>query len=651
MNTRYKTPILLIEDNPEDKKTAEKFLSEAGIKYDLYYADTLYEGTSFLEKTPVELVLLELNLRDSAGFKTLATYLERAPKTPVIVMTSLNNEIIGNQAIKAGAQDFLVKGQFDAKLFGRSVRYSLQRSKVQLELQKTTRELEINRKRFLEAQRMAHFGTWEMDLVSNAMTWSEEVFRIFSFTPHSLNPTLSEYLNYVPLDERPQVENFFEDAAKDGKLHEIEHRILVEGTNFRYVALQAKIQMEETAGKIILVGSIQDITERKISERLLIERNISSQTVKIQEEVLADLSFQIRTPLSSIVNLLFLLENTHTSSQQTAYVKDLKTSVNDLSISVNNLLNFSLMVSDNVKIEDEEVNIREFLAGTRNVVKIKADAGSVALDFDIDESLPEKIVLDPKKVMQILYNLLEHAIRNNKKFGHVVVSVKGHKFQASKGNLLLNIKNSGKDLSKAEIQELLQAEKLLQQSGLEEKDSVAQKWQLGIAIASKLINNMGGTLHIQSKAGEGTDFVVSLPVKIARLTKATIGSSPDAPLKILLVEDHFLNQIATKKVLTSWSDFVTVDIAENGLIAVEKHQEFGYDLILMDIQMPVMNGLDAARRLRQFSNVPIIALTANSTKQEQDKCFEIGMNDYLAKPFKPQELYARIMNALSLVLN
>ena len=123
------------------------------------------------------------------------------------------------------------------------------------------------------------------------------------------------------------------------------------------------------------------------------------------------------------------------------------------------------------------------------------------------------------------------------------------------------------------------------------------------------------------------------------------------PLKILLVEDHFLNQIATKKVLTIWSNLVTVDIAENGLIGVEKYREHGYDLILMDIQMPVMNGIDAARRIRELSDVPIIALTANSTKQEQDKCFETGMNDYLAKPFKPPELHAKIMNLMALVLN
>lgn len=648
MNTKYKTPILLIEDNPEDKALIESFLADAAIKYELFHTDTLYEGTNLLKSNHIDLVLLDLNLPDSAGFKTLATYLERAPHIPVIVVTSVNNEIIGNQAIKAGAQDYLVKGQFDSRLFGRSIRYALQRFKVQSELQKTAKELELHKKRFQEAQRMAHFGTWEMDLVTNAMTWSDEIFRIFNFIPQSIQPTLSEYLNYVPLDERPAVESFFEDAAKDGKRHEAEHRILVEGFNIRYVAIQAKVQVEEITGKIYLVGSIQDITERKLSENLLIEKNISSQKVKIQEEILADLSFQIRTPLSSIVNLLFLLENTNATNQQTTYINDLKTSVNDLSISINNLMNFSLMVSDILKIEEEEINLREFLEGALNVVKIKADASNVTLDFDMDEKLPEKILIDPKKTTQILFNLLDHAIRNNKKFGSVELSVKGYKFQASKGTLLVSIRNTGKDLSRNEILELLQAEKLLR-TNLNEKDALSSKKQLGVAIASKLINTMEGSFDIQSKPGEGTEFLVSLPVRLTRQTKTMAGNKPDGPIRILLVEDHFLNQIATKKVLTSWSEFITVDIAENGLIALEMFQENDYDLVLMDIQMPVMNGIEAARKLREFSQVPIIALTANSTKQEQDKCLETGMNDYLAKPFKPQELYARIMNVLTLV--
>ncbi|MCB0664140.1 MAG: response regulator, partial [Saprospiraceae bacterium] len=129
-------------------------------------------------------------------------------------------------------------------------------------------------------------------------------------------------------------------------------------------------------------------------------------------------------------------------------------------------------------------------------------------------------------------------------------------------------------------------------------------------------------------------------------SKLINGEKPETPLQILLVEDHLLNQISTRKVLTSWSDQVTVDIADNGKIALEKLQKKSYDLVLMDIQMPVMDGLEATRVIRQTNAIPIIALTANASKNEADQCIETGMNAYLAKPFRPQELYDKILGIL-----
>ncbi|HFA50917.1 MAG TPA: response regulator, partial [Bacteroidetes bacterium] len=647
--TKHKIPILLIDGSPADAKKIEKFLKEAGTKCEFHWRKTLFEGFNYLQNHQVELVLLDLNLPDSQGFKTINSFIERAFHVPFIVVTDTNNEIIGNQSVKAGAQDFLVKSQISSKQFGRSIRYALQRSKVQMKLEKTAKELETNKKRFLEAQQMAHFGTWEMDLVSNKMKWSDEVYRIFSFHPGSISPTLSDYLSYVHVEDRNDVEDFFDNIAKDGQLHQAEHRILIEGTHIRYLTIQGKVQVEQATGRILLVGSIQDITQRKISEKLIIDKNISNKTAKIQEEVLSDLSFQIRTPLSSVVNLLFLLENTEKSKQQSDYVNDLKTSVDDLALSVNNLLNFSVMVSDNVKLDEEEFNIREFIQGTQNVVAIKADKANLKLNIVLDNKLPEKVISDPKKLTQILYNLVDNAIKYSPQSGKVTISAKAENANATSMNLVFSVTDTGTGIPKEKIAQLLEADKLLLETDPEEEEG--KKRQLGIAIVAKLTKTMGGKMGIKSKLGKGAEFTISIPVKTPR--QATFGTSdkPDAPLKILLVEDHFLNQMATKKILTNWSEHVTVDIAENGLVGVEKFREYGYDLVLMDIQMPVMNGLESAAKIREFSDVPIIALTANSTKQEQDKCMKIGMNDYLSKPFKPKELFARIMNMISLMVN
>jgi len=203
-------------------------------------------------------------------------------------------------------------------------------------------------------------------------------------------------------------------------------------------------------------------------------------------------------------------------------------------------------------------------------------------------------------------------------------------------------------LTSEKINDIEDAEKLLEVYSEDIKED-SQQALLNVAMVSKLTKILDGTFSVASSKEEGTNYTIEIPMKLGRQASFSSGKTPDAPIKILLVEDHFLNQIATKKVLTTWSSYVKVDIAENGMIGVEKSREHGYDIILMDIQMPVMNGIEATKRIRTTSQVPIIALTANASKQESDKCINAGMNDYLSKPFKPQDLYAKIMNTLVLV--
>ncbi len=647
MNSNKKLPILLIEDSKGDAHLIEMYLKESSVKHDFNHAETFFDGMEILKNKEIELVLLDLSLPDSSGFKTLTSFLEKYPNTPVIVLTSINNEIIGNQSVKAGAQDFLVKGQFDGKLLGRSIRYSLQRFKTQLKLEDTARNLAISERRFVEAQEMARFGNWEMDIVTNEMKWTNELFRIFGFPPNSISPTLSDYFNYTHLEDKKQVEDFFEKAAKDGKLHTMEHRIVVDGRKIKYITIQAKVFYDDIRDKIYLVGALQDITERKLNEQLIIEKNISSNTSKVKEEALADISFHIRTPLSSVINLLYLLEQTSPSLQQSEFIDGLKTSVDDLSMMINNLLNFSVLASEKLMVDLEEINIKDFLQNISKVVQIKTDNSNVGLAFHINKNIPPKILGDPNKITQILYNLIDYSIKESSKDSTLSLSSSCKNVDSDNMILSISLRNSNTHLDTEAINELNDAEKYLEVN----EDNEQTKSLTGIAIVNKLIHTLDGNISISSDEDSGSLFELSIPVQIAKQKFVATGNQPESPLKILLVEDHFLNQIATKKVLTTWSDFVTVDIAENGLIGVEKYRDYGYDLILMDIQMPVMNGMEASMKIREFSNVPIIALTANASKQEADKCLEVGINEYLSKPFKPKELHAKIMALLVAVQN
>ncbi len=643
---KNRVSILCFDTDTSDADLLDKYLKDLGTKYEFYHVESLKNGLEMISQQAIDLVLLELNLKDSHGFRTITAFMEASPNIPLVVVTSVNNEIIISQSAKAGVQDYLIKGQFDAKLLCRVVNFSLHRFKVQRKLEETAEELEGFKKQFLEAQKMASFGTWEMDVVSNEMTWADEVYQIFGIQKGSMTPALSEYLKFVPKEDRPSVELFFEEAGRDGHLHNMEHRITVDSLNIKDVQVQAMVKMEESGNKIVLVGLIWDITERKTSEKLLLEKAITNQTVRIQEEVLADLGFQVRTPLSSIVNLLFLLGNTKTSTQQEMLVNNLKTSVSDLSISVNNLLNFSLMVTDTVKIEEEDIALAEFLVGAINVVRIKAETAKLKLRFMPDANLPEKITADPRKITQIIYNLIEHALKQSEE-GDEIVTKASCEPVLDGMELEVKIVNTRKQLNANELLELNNVEDIikdvLNNNG---KEANHKKKLVGLAIASKLVRSLGGILKFQSLDGAGSEILVKLPVKPSTKIRFKVGEKPTSPLKILLVEDHFLNQLATKKVLMSWSDQVSVDIAENGQLGHEAVAANNYDIVLMDIQMPVMNGLDAAKKIREFSKVPIIALTANSSKQEEEKCLELGMNDYLSKPFKPQDLYERILSVL-----
>ncbi len=646
MTSKAILPILLIEDNQGDVDIVNLLLKESSIKYKLYHADTLFEGIDIVRNNDIALVLLDLSLPDSSGFKTLSNFQEKVSDVPVVVLTGVNNEIVGNQAVKAGAQDYLVKGQFDGKLLGRTIRYSVQRFKTQLKLKEVAKDLAISEKRYVEAQEMAHFGNWEMDIVSNKMKWTDEVYRMFGFHPGSIQPTLSNYFGYVHLEDKPAVEVFFEQAAKDSQLHKMEHRIVVDGKTIKYVAIQAKVYYEEINGKILLVGTVQDITERKLTEQLILEKNINSQTSQVKEQALADMSFHIRTPLSSIVNLLFLLEKTSISSQQVEFVDGLKTSIDDLHMMINNLLNFSVLASNSIKVEEEECVVRDFFLSIQKVVQLKADHKGASLQIDMDEQLPELMWCDTNKLTQIMYNLLDWVISQASQHSKIGLQIDRPAAAENKNMLAVRIADSATVLSSRQISSLMETEKLLEVYSEEQDDS---KRQLGLAIAIKLIKMLGGTIDISSSDGKGTLYHFDVPVKIPQQQNQYADDRPSAPIKILLVEDHFLNQIATKKVLTTWSDLVTVDIAENGLVGVEKFNEHGYDLILMDMQMPVMTGLEASRKIREKSTVPIIALTANASKQEADRCYDVGINEYLAKPFKPKDLYSKIMNLMVLV--
>lgn len=260
MEEKKVTQILLIEDNPADAKLVEIYLNESNILVPrITKVQELRKGMMLLEDTDYDVVLLDLTLPDSSGFDTIKTMLSEFPEQTVIVMTGLEDETVALNSVKAGAQDFIVKGQFDSNLLSRTVAYAIERHQLQVKLENYAKAIKTNEYRLLEAQRMARIGNWELDIVTNKMYWSDEVFNILNYK-NDFEPTLNDYLKHVEQEDAIRVRNEINKTMEKGKPLSVEHKMTLPDGSQRYLASQAQIQVSKKSGNLLLSGTIQDIT-------------------------------------------------------------------------------------------------------------------------------------------------------------------------------------------------------------------------------------------------------------------------------------------------------------------------------------------------------------------------------------------------------
>lgn len=635
--------ILIVESNASDVEQIKKYLDDVGFRYNIVHADSYTEGLEALREQSIQLVLLDLSLLGNPSLNTFKNFLQEAPKVPIIVMTSPKTEAIGLQSVKAGAQDYLIKGEFDGKQLTRIIRSAFERFEQQAALKLQTEELSIKDKRMLDVQEIAKFATWDMDLVSNNMTWSKEMYRVFGYEPDSFAPALRDYKDYVHIEDRKIVSDFFEEAIKTGKPVKADHRILIKN-QIKHLLVQARVNYEERSNKIMLIGTVQDITEQKDTDPYKAQNQQQSPTIK--EEALSKLSFSVRTPLSSAMNLLYMLQQTKLSPQQRDFAEGLKTSFDDLYLVLNNLLNYVLLLTESAATNTEDVRLSTMLGSLQKVLLLKARQENIELNFKEEASLPKNIACDVEKVTQAIHNAVILALRNTfpKSPVDVILGKKIH----GKGRISLQVevRYAGKELITEGFSQIINSKENWQNL-LFLNDENKEYDQLCLFILFKLTDLLGGKAEIQHTQTRRSSIYLELPFSSSELPKVGVKNKPFAPINILLVEDHILNQIATRHVLTSWSEMVSVEVASNGKEGIEKWRGSRYDLVIMDIEMPVMNGIDAATEIRRQSNIPIIALTANASKQEEERCLHSGMNGYLSKPIKPEELQMQILRVLS----
>jgi len=398
-----------------------------------------------------------------------------------------------------------------------------------------------------------------------------------------------------------------------------------------------------------LENNIQELKDTE--EKLKKEKERAESSEKAKQLFLANMSHEIRTPMNGILGFARLLEESLTQSEQQEYMKIIIKSGDDLLVILNDILDFSRIEAGKVAFERLPFNIKQTVDGIVTMMKPKSEAKSLALHVSVDAVVPETVVGDSVRLNQILLNLVSNAIKFTDKGG---INISVNVVDEGDSNLIVEfvITDTGIGIP-------LEKQEKIFESFEQATSGTIRKFGgtgLGLSIVKQLVEMQDGKVSVDSKPGQGASFHFRLPFlkyKAHAVKKETTDSNisntetkqlQGKGTRVLIVEDNPINQMLVVKVLQR-QGFET-DVAENGKIALNMYKNGNYDIILMDLQMPEMDGYETTRNIRSLPNskkdIPIIAMTAHTIKGEYERCIDIGMNNYISKPFQVAELYEKI---------
>ena len=389
---------------------------------------------------------------------------------------------------------------------------------------------------------------------------------------------------------------------------------------------------------------------RELNARLKMERNLKAANKKaneinvLKEQFMANMSHEIRTPLNAIVGFTSMLERTKVDKDQLEYVNAIKTSGSNLLNIINDILDYSKIEAGMLRIESIPLNIQSLVSSLEIMFNEKAREKNIGFTVKVDPRIPETVMGDPTRLTQILVNVVNNAIKfTSKGLVSVVCTLKSQ----TRGQIMVtySIKDTGIGMTEEQQKEVFQ--RFIQASS--ETTRQFGGTGLGLSIVKNLVELQHGTLALHSREGEGSEFIIELPYMLPAEEKTKKGMvvtpaedlekrKTEGKIEVLLVEDNILNQKYESAILKQIG--MEVDIANNGQVALEMLKTKTYNIILMDIQMPILDGYKAATKIRGELNLdtPIIAMTAHVMQGEREKCIGYGMNDYISKPFKESDL-------------
>ncbi|MFE3847798.1 response regulator [Flavobacterium sp. LB3P45] len=663
--------ILLVDDLPENL-----FALEVILRTEDYLCVKATSGNDalkiLLHEQDFAIILIDVQMPLMDGFETveLIRQIETLKHVPIIFLTaSMDNTVQIFKGYQAGAVDYMIKPLSPEILKAKVA--------VFVDLYKKNQEL------LVQAEQLKKLNT---DLTAQKLLSEYSLSLIeashdplFAINPEGKITDMNNASVQVTGMQREKLigTDFFDYFTEPQKAREVYQKVFEKGfvadsplilrhknDKLTDVLFNGSVYKDEKGNVLGVVIVARDVTDQKRIETELIEAKVFAElatliaeeakskaedAMKAKQQFLSNMSHEIRTPMNAIIGFTKVLIKTHLTDKQNEYFNAIKVSGDALIVLIDDILDLAKVDSGKMTFEQTPFKIATSLSAMLHLFETKIQDKNLQLFKNYDSKIPEVLVGDPVRLHQIILNLVSNALKFTIK-GEITVSVD----LVHEDNEIVIIQFAVTDTGIGIAAEKIPTVFENFQQATNGTSRLYGGTGLGLAIVKQLVETQGGNIQVESKIDQGSTFSFTLPFRKTKAkTKAKSKSKSEKVItqlnseikniKVLVVEDIALNQLLMKTLLDDFR--FERDIAENGKIAIELFQKNSYDIILMDLQMPIMNGFEVTDYIRNTlkSNIPIIALTADVTTIDLAKCKTVGMNDYISKPVDEKILYSKIV--------
>ncbi len=511
-----------------------------------------------------------------------------------------------------------------------------------------------NTARLKKAQNVAHLGSYEWDLLNDQIHWSDEMYTIHGIKKKNKNRNFEEYVEaFIHYEDQEKFRLHFERISLKRKTSSLEYRIIKPDNSMRWVENEFSLEKNKNGELIKIIGTVHDITDRIEAFNTITEAKEAAEVAnRTKSEFLANMSHEIRTPLNAILGFTEILKTKLDEEKYKEYLKSIDASGKTLLTLINDILDLSKIEAGKLDLQYQPTNAYDIFKEIERIFSWKIKEKGLEFALQIDGTIPKALLLDETRLRQILLNLVGNAVKFTHE-GYIKLSAfrKASSKDTSNIDLIISIEDTGIGIREDQQKSIFDA--FHQQAG--QNNAQYGGTGLGLAITRRLVEMMDGEISLESATNAGSTFTVilkNIPVSsVSESQQVQTEVIPIAmefePATVLVVDDIPQNRVLVREYLDEFR--LNVLEASNGLESIEMARKDKPDLILMDIKMPIMDGVEATKILKSETatqKIPVVALTASAMKEDRDRIIQLGCNGYIQKPVSKQELLTELQKHL-----